>query len=66
VSAVFKYYYNTLICMFVILLVFQRMYSLFIVSWTSTYKDYDMARFRLRVSVEYISSVESYIFNRIK
>jgi hypothetical protein len=63
---VFKYYYNTLTCIFVILLVFRKVYSLSIVSWTSTHKDYDMARFRLRVSVEYISSVESYIFNRIR
>jgi hypothetical protein len=52
--------------MFVILLVFRKVYSSFIVSWTSTYKDYDMARFRLRVSVEYVSSIELYIFNRVK
>jgi hypothetical protein len=63
---VFKYYYNTPICMFVILLVFRKMYSLSIVSWTSTYKDYDMARFRLRVLVECVGSVESYIFNKIR
>jgi hypothetical protein len=63
---VFKCCYSTLICMFVILLVFRKVYSSFIVSWTSTYKDYDMARFRLRVSVEYVSSIELYIFNRVK
>jgi hypothetical protein len=53
-------------CMFVILLVFRKVYSLSIVLWTSTHKDYDMARFRLRVSVECIGSVESYIFNRVR
>jgi hypothetical protein len=52
--------------MFIILLVFQKVYNLFIISWTSTYKDYDIARFRLRVLVEYVGSVESYIFNRIR
>jgi hypothetical protein len=51
--------------MFVILLVFRRVCSSSIVSWTSTHKDYNMARFRLRVSVEYVGSVESYIFNRV-
>jgi hypothetical protein len=55
-----------LIYMFVILLVFRKVYSLSIVSWTSTYRDYDIARFRLRVSVEYVSSVESYIFSKIR
>jgi hypothetical protein len=65
VLVVFKHYYSTLICVLVILLVFRRMRSLFIVSWTSTYKDYDMARFRLKVSVEYIGSVELYIFYRV-
>jgi hypothetical protein len=63
---VFKCCYNTPTCIFVILLVFRKVYSLFIASWTSTYRDYDMARFRLRVSVEYVGSVELYIFNRIK
>jgi hypothetical protein len=52
-------------CMFVILLVFRKMCNSFIASWTSTYKDYDIARFRLRVSVECIGSVESYIFSRV-
>jgi hypothetical protein len=54
------------ICMFVILLVFRKVYSLFIILWTSIYKDYDIARFRLRVSIEYVSLVESYIFNKIR
>jgi hypothetical protein len=63
---VFKRCCNTPICMFVILLVFRRVYSLFIISWTSIYRDYNIARFRLRVSVEYVSSVESYIFSRIR
>jgi hypothetical protein len=62
---VFKRYYNTPTCVFVILLVFRKVYSSSIVSWTSTHRDYDMARFRLRVSVEYISSVELYIFSRV-
>jgi hypothetical protein len=62
---VFKRCYNMPTCMFVILLVFRRVYSSSIVSWTSTHKDCDMARFRLRVSVEYVSSVESYIFSRV-
>jgi hypothetical protein len=63
---VFKRCYSMPTCVFVILLVFRRVYSLFIVSWTSTYRDYNMARFRLRVSVECVSSVESYIFSRIR
>jgi hypothetical protein len=63
---VFKRCYNTPICMFVILLVFRRVYSSFIASWISTHRDYNMARFRLRISIEYISSMESYIFNRIR
>jgi hypothetical protein len=54
------------ICVFVILLVFRRVCNLFIVLWTSTYKDYNMARFRLRVSVECVGSVESYIFSRVR
>jgi hypothetical protein len=53
-------------CILVILLVFRRIWSLFIVSWTSIYKDYDIARFRLRVSVKYVGSVESYIFSRVR
>jgi hypothetical protein len=63
---VFKHCYNTPTCVLVILLVFRRVWSLSIVSWTSTHKDYDMARFRLRVSVEYVGSVESYIFSRVR
>jgi hypothetical protein len=47
--------------MFIILLVFRKVRNLFIISWTSTYKDYDIARFRLRVSVEYVGSAELYI-----
>jgi hypothetical protein len=62
---VFKRCYSTLICMLVILLVFRRVWSLSIISWTSTYKDYDIARFRLRVLVECIGLMESYIFNRV-
>jgi hypothetical protein len=34
--------------------------------WTSTYRDCDIARFRLRVSIEYVGSVESYIFSRVR
>jgi hypothetical protein len=52
-------------CVFVILLVFRKVYSLSIASWTSTHRDYNMARFRLRVLIEYVSSVESYIFSRV-
>jgi hypothetical protein len=62
---VFKRYYSTPTCILIILLVFRRMRSSFIISWTSTYRDYDITRFRLRVSVEYISSAELYIFNRV-
>jgi hypothetical protein len=63
---VFKYYCNTPTCMFVILLVFRKVYNSSIVSWTSTHRDYDITRFRLRVSVEYVGSVESYIFSRVR
>jgi hypothetical protein len=65
VSAVFKRCYSTPTYIFVILLVFRKVYSSFIISWTSTYKNYDMARFRLRVLVECVGSVESYIFNKV-
>jgi hypothetical protein len=63
---VFKCYCNMLICVLVILLVFRRMRSSSIASWTSIHKDYDIARFRLKVSVEYVGSVESYIFNKVR
>jgi hypothetical protein len=63
---VFKRYYNTPTYVLIILLVFRKVWSSFIVSWTSTYRDYDIARFRLRVSVECVGSVESYIFSRIR
>jgi hypothetical protein len=62
---VFKRYYSTPTCVLVILLVFRRVWSSSIASWTSTYRDYDIARFRLRVSVECVGSVESYIFSRV-
>jgi hypothetical protein len=62
---VFKRCCSTPTCVFVILLVFRKVYSSSIVSWTSTHKDCDMARFRLRVSVECVGSVESYIFSRV-
>jgi hypothetical protein len=52
--------------MLIVLLVFRKVRNSFIVSWTSIHKDYNITRFRLRVSVEYISSVESYIFNKVK
>jgi hypothetical protein len=63
---VFKYYYNTPTYIFVVLFVFRKIQNSFIVSWTSTYRDYDIAKFRLRVSVEYISLVELYIFSKIE
>jgi hypothetical protein len=62
---VFKCCCNTPICVFVILLVFRRVCSSSIVSWTSTHKDCNITRFRLRVSVKCIGSVESYIFSRV-
>jgi hypothetical protein len=63
---VFKRCCNIPTCVFIILLVFRKVYSLSIVLWTSTHRDYNIARFRLRVSVECIGSVESYIFSRVR
>jgi hypothetical protein len=62
---VFKCYCSTPTCILVVLLVFRRVRSSFIASWTSTYRDCDIARFRLRVSVKYIGSAELYIFSRV-
>jgi hypothetical protein len=52
--------------MFVVLLVFQKIRNSFIVSWTSAYSDFDIARSRLRVPVGYIGSGELYKFNKIE